>query len=474
MSQRILIHLRDAGATAQSYAVTTQHLQSSRDINEAIHAHIVSPYKGSRLDHEFSASPGATDAQVRGDVTELVQVRIERSIVVENEDGSRVYPMGRDSAAKALFSASMSTNYRTKTSCYLLQGPAAQQYLNDLGVGVANLPILNSVIPFRDYQEARSLPDTFPLCFLTADAVSVSRMLNFSDIRMKCNYACEFCFHTAKNLSILPLEDAKRGLRLLAEAGMKKLNISGGEPFLKPTFIGELFRFCKEELHIESCSVVNNGSKVTERWLDEYGRYLDVMAISCDSFETETNVRLGRTEQGSAARQHTARVFEVSDWCRARGIKVKINSVITKLNWEEDMNGPITELSPFRWKSSNHRPTPQVFQVLLLDSENTGEGSLRDARHLTISAAQFDAFLARHKGQPTLVPEDNETMKDSYLSLDEEMRFLNCREGGKIPGRSILQVGVREALKDTGFNRQKFLERGGVFDWTRSEDDLDW
>ncbi|THH15241.1 hypothetical protein EW146_g5206 [Bondarzewia mesenterica] len=87
----------DAGATAQSYTVTTQHLQSSRDINEAIHAHIVSPYKGSRLDHEFS--PGATDAQVRGDVTELVQVRIERSIVVGNEDGSRVYPMGRDSYA---------------------------------------------------------------------------------------------------------------------------------------------------------------------------------------------------------------------------------------------------------------------------------------------------------------------------------------------------------------------------------------
>lgn len=110
---------------------------------------------------------------------------------------------------------------------------------------------------------------------------------------------------------------------------MKKLNISGGEPFLKPEFIGEIFRFCKEELHLESCSVVNNGSKVTERWLDKYGSYLDVMAISCDSFDSETNVRLGRVDSGKKG-QHVARVFEVVDWCRRRGIKVKINSVITR------------------------------------------------------------------------------------------------------------------------------------------------
>ena len=122
----------------------------------------------------------------------------------------------------------------------------------------------------------------------------------FSDARRhrKCNYSCEFCFHTTKNLYILPLDEAKKGLRLLAEAGMKKLNISGGEPFLKPDYIGELFRYCKEELHLESCSVVNNGSKVTEKWLDAYGKYLDIMAISCDSFDNDTNVQLGWAEKG--------------------------------------------------------------------------------------------------------------------------------------------------------------------------------
>ncbi|KAA1473028.1 radical SAM enzyme [Dentipellis sp. KUC8613] len=276
----------------------------------------------------------------------------------------------------------------------------------------------------------------------------------------KCNYACKFCFHTTKNLDILPLDEAKRGLRLLAEAGMKKLNISGGEPFLKPDFIGEVFRFCKEELHLESCTVVNNGSKVTEQWLDKYGRYLDVMAISCDSFDPDTNVDLGRAEKGSG--RHVRRVFQVAEWCRERGIKVKINSVITRRNFEEDMNPGIEEIAPFRWK---------VFQVLLLDGENTGSesGSLRDARDLVISDEQFRSFLDRHKRQKCLVPEDNEAMKDSYLNLDEQMRFLNCQGGGKVPGRSLLNVGVPAALKEAGFDNNAFINRGGVFDWSRPE-----
>jgi radical S-adenosyl methionine domain-containing protein 2 len=133
-----------------------------------------------------------------------------------------------------------------------------------------------------------------------------------------------------------------------------------------------------------------------------------------------------------------------------------------------------------------------------LDGENTGKdtGSIRDARELVITDEQFQAFLDRHKDQPSLVPESNEAMKDSYLLLDEEMRyvvifvyfdshdecfcgrFLNCCDSGKKPGRSLLNVGVEEALKDAGFDEKAFLERGGIFDWGRSDSEeakvLEW
>lgn len=123
-----------------------------------------------------------------------------------------------------------------------------------------------------------------------------------------------------------------------------------------------------------------------------------------------------------------------------------------------------------------------------MDGENTGKqtNSIRDARHLVITDEQFRQFLERHKGQSCLVPEDNHAMKDSYLSLDEEMRyvhsgclvcfclhimirFLNCQDGWKRPGRSVLKVGVEEAMRDAGFDESTFLDRGGIFDWNRIE-----
>jgi hypothetical protein len=67
--------------------------------------------------------------------------------------------------------------------------------------------------------------------------------------------------------------------------------------------------------------------------------------------------------------------------------------------------------------------------VLIKDDESrraaswlsTQIGSLREARELVTTD---EAFLDMHKDQTCLVPESNEVMKDSYLLLDEEMRYV--------------------------------------------------
>ncbi len=52
---------------------------------------------------------------------------------------------------------------------------------------------------------------------------------------------------------------------------------------------------------------------------------------------------------------------------------------------------------------------------------------------------------------------------------------MNCRDGGKKPGRSVLDVGVQAALQDSGFNEKAFKERGGIFDWKReAQQCLEW
>lgn len=110
----------------------------------------------------------------------------------------------------------------------------------------------------------------------------------------KCNYSCGFCFHTAKTSYVAPLNHAKKALRKLAEKGMRKVNMSGGEPFLYSNHLGEICKFCKEELNLESVSIVTNGSKVQKSFFKRYGQYVDIIAVSVDSFDEETNVKIGR------------------------------------------------------------------------------------------------------------------------------------------------------------------------------------
>lgn len=143
-----------------------------------------------------------------------------------------------------------------------------------------------------------------------------------------CNAECGFCFHTETSSYKLPLEKAYEGLRLLAEAGMEKVNFAGGEPFLYPKYLGALCRYCKEDLKLASVSIVSNGTKVTEKWLREFGPFVDILAISCDSINPATNAAIGRADRGSGKPfDNVGKLFEIRDWCVQYGVRFKLNTV---------------------------------------------------------------------------------------------------------------------------------------------------
>nr|XP_022918330.1 radical S-adenosyl methionine domain-containing protein 2-like [Onthophagus taurus] len=253
-------------------------------------------------------------------------------------------------------------------------------------------------------------------------------------------------------------------------AGMKKINFSGGEPFLakKGIHVGEMVKYCKKALNLDSVTVVTNGSMVTESWFKKYGTYLDIIAVSCDSFHEDTNKEIGRAFSSVKLREernHIHQLRKIRDWCLEYNVLFKINTVVNTFNHFEDMREEIQELNPIRWK---------VFQCLLLDGENVGEKALRNGEKFYISDDLFDQFLKRHNNIKCLVPESNNSMQNSYLILDEYMRFLDCREGAKIPSKSILDIGVKNALKFSGFDEAMFKKRGGVYKWSKEADRLAW
>uniref|UniRef100_A0A4W5PXX7 Radical S-adenosyl methionine domain containing 2 n=1 Tax=Hucho hucho TaxID=62062 RepID=A0A4W5PXX7_9TELE len=197
-------------------------------------------------------------------------------------------------------------------------------------------------------------------------------------------------------------------------------------------------------------------------WIFIHLEYIGVSKYKLSFFDEDTNQTIGRAQ---GKKSHLDNLFKVREWCRKYKVAFKINSVINTFNVDEDMRENITKLNPVRWK---------VFQCLLIDGENAGENSLREAERFVISDQQFQDFLDRHSSISCLVPESNQKMRDSYLILDEYMRFLDCREGRKDPSKSILDVGVEEAIQFSGFDEKMFLKRGGKYLWSKADMRLEW
>ena len=268
--------------------------------------------------------------------------------------------------------------------------------------------------------------------------------VNFHYTRL-CNFSCGFCFHTKKSSDKLPIEDAIRGCDMLKKAGTRKLNIAGGEPFIYPRYLGELIKQCKENIKIEKISVITNGSLVKKDFFEKFGKYIDVFGVSCDSFDKETNIKIGRGKKG----ENVQKLFEIRELCKQYGIKFKLNTVVCNYNKDENMVENIKKLNPDRWK---------VFQVLMVKGENEGK-----VTEFQITNEEFKQFVERHKEIKCMVSESNDNMKSSYLILDEKMRFLDKGDGDEICSQSILEVGVEKALESIVYDEKEFKKRKGDY-----------
>ncbi|MCY3410073.1 MAG: radical SAM protein [Candidatus Heimdallarchaeota archaeon] len=258
-----------------------------------------------------------------------------------------------------------------------------------------------------------------------------------------CNYRCKFCFAHFNQLkgNYLSKEKSLKLISELSRCGTKKITFVGGEPTLVP-FLPEL------AIHAKSLGmttmIVTNGTKISENYIRRFKGSLDWVGLSIDSSIEEINKKLGRGSGG-----HVRQTLDNVEVLRKFGIKIKINTVVNQLNFNEDMSELILGINPLRWK---------VFQMLPIEGEN------EHARDLLIDKNQFELFLKNNqKASP--VKESNDDMTDSYVMIDPEGRFYNNSDGKLNHGPSILTVGVERAFALSKFQLEKFENRGGRYNW---------
>jgi radical S-adenosyl methionine domain-containing protein 2 len=260
----------------------------------------------------------------------------------------------------------------------------------------------------------------------------------------RCNYKCKFCFSQNLDGEVKSLERAEEILQYLRRMGMEKINLVGGEPTLHPLFL-DIVKLAKGLGFV--VSIVSNGCYLNRDIILELSPFVDWIGLSIDSASEVIEVALGRGNGG-----HVKKVLELAEIVHEAGIKLKINTTVTSLNWREDMRPLIRRLKPDRWK---------VFQILHIKGQND-----LHFNELSITDDQFNYFKSLNQEQiegVTPVFEGNHDMIASYFMLSPSGMVMSNIDGANrtfFPLEDINQDNISQVL-----DVQQYLGRAAIYPW---------
>lgn len=281
-------------------------------------------------------------------------------------------------------------------------------------------------------------------------------------LNKNCNFRCKGCyavFNDSPNIRgvMLPrdrmfaLVDAIAAAPLPSGSPVRKLTFAGGEPTLCP-WLPNLIAHAKSQGLVTM--VVTNGSRCDSRYLDRLVDSLDWLTLSIDSLDPATNQAIGRNDSKGTA--IPAEVYaKILSEAAARGMRTKINTVVSSLNCHEDMNGFIASSGIARWK---------ILQIMAVTGQNDQHIDI-----MSVSRAGFDNFVQRHLPVAVagirLVPEPVDFIRGSYAMIDPAGCFFDSANGGHRYSQPILDIGISAAFSQVSFDHERFLSRGGSYDF---------
>ena len=279
-----------------------------------------------------------------------------------------------------------------------------------------------------------------------------------------CNYRCQYCYAAWSESSCRRelIRDPERTAALLNELyqffrpgnrinplanrldwSSVRLNLAGGEPLLYASKLPSVIRQARD-LGFE-VSLISNGSHLTDALLRQLAPQLTWLGVSIDSGSPVINRAIGRVDrrdellnlEGLAASLAGARQSNP-------GLRLKLNTVVNRLNHGEDLSSLIQCLSPKKWK---------ILRMLPVVNQD-----------LAVSDEQFAAFVSRHQDfDRILCAEDNKDMRESYLMIDPHGRFFQnsplVAGRGYAYSRPILDVGAEAAFAEMAFDHERFSAR---------------
>ena len=209
-----------------------------------------------------------------------------------------------------------------------------------------------------------------------------------------CNFSCRYCYaHWERAESIKDLIREEHQVRaLVTELGRflrsdevakkfgfygvnPRINIAGGEPLLVPSVVQAAVHQARR-IGLRA-SLITNGSFLTKELCKSLAPGLDMLGVSIDSGESDTNNLIGRVDSHGRFLDLGAlsSSFEVLRRLNP-ALTVKLNTVVNRLNWEDDLSRVVDLVQPEKWK---------ILRALPVIDQSTN-----------VTGDQFQAFVDRH------------------------------------------------------------------------------
>ena len=265
-------------------------------------------------------------------------------------------------------------------------------------------------------------------------------------ITNRCNYHCTYCFGKFNGQKAPTLDYAKKIVDNIAlyfaqnNIGDGRINFAGGEPTLYE-HLDELIGYTNS-LGIR-VSIVTNGSLLTPERIRSWQGKVSCIGISIDSIDCNTNLTIGRCCRN--------KVISLSQWSKLAkaihncGIDLKINTVVSRLNLDEDLSELYRVLSPKKIK---------LFQMHLINGIND------QAKPYEITEREFESFCKRHKAfEWVMVAEPCGSMENSYLMVNPEGKFQLNNNGIYQTFGDLNTTSLSEILKTVPLDAKKFGSR---------------
>ncbi|GHU92858.1 hypothetical protein FACS189479_02940 [Spirochaetia bacterium] len=254
-----------------------------------------------------------------------------------------------------------------------------------------------------------------------------------------CNYQCAHCFaHFGASHTLSCGQWKKIVDNILSDMDVERFNLAGGEPLLY-SGLTELSEYIRDRG--SAVSVITNGYNLSSdklRKLKAGG--VSMIGMSIDSTCSSTLRTMGRrTKTGDVL--DPARCLDLCKAIKKAGMSLKINSVISKLNYTEDFSRFIQAAGPARWKIIKMKP----FYSARFD--NSG---------ITIGEGQFNHFISRHAGIPHLAERD---MANAYILVDAFGNLVDNGSEDNSPVANLLTKEFSSAFSRLKFNYDTYQKR---------------